>query len=295
MLAMNWAYVKRDEYHICLFTHHHNVNMAGVETCAVDLEDEGSIRRNLVKLEPGLVVHTVGMTNVDKCELNPGLAKVTNVDIARNIAKVTGEMGIKLVHISTDHLFSGKKPLVDEGEAPAPLNVYATTKLEAEREVMKHHPGALIVRTNFYGCGHRDRISFTDWIYTSLTSSKKITMFDDVYYTPALIDNLVNSCHEVVNVGNSGILNIVGDERISKYTFAKIFAKVFGLDSSLIIKGSINDCKVDAERPKDMSLSNKKVTEIIMHGIGTVEEGLNNLLAQKQNNRDIEINRAYLG
>ena len=263
LLAMNWASTLRYDIEVCLLTHLQKVNMPGVKSEIVNLEDLESIKKIFIDFNPDVVVNTVGLTNVDECESFPDKAKLTNTTIACNLAKIAHLTKKKFVHISTDHLFAGENPLVDENEITTPLNVYAKTKVDAESCVFQEEPTALVIRTNFYGCGHKNRQSFSDWIIKSLTEGESIVAFDDVYFTPILIDDLVRSVMELIKINTSGIINIVGNERISKYKFATTLAKVFNLDESLIKKGRAKDVQFNAARPKDMSLSNQKLIQLI--------------------------------
>ncbi len=292
ILATNWAYLMRQQAQICLFTHRHIVNISQVESKQVSLDDINVLKKALNDWEAELVIHTAGLTNVDECERNPELARVVNVDIAANVARAAKDLGIRLVHISTDHLFQGDKPLVDENEPPNPINIYGKTKLEAEQRVLGYHPDALVVRTNFYGWGHTHRRSFSDWIIRTLSNGQKTTVFHDVYYTPILIDDLVIATHRLVNKCVSGILNIVASERISKYEFALAIADEFELDKRYINKGSIEDATLLAPRPKDMSLSNRKAVKILESEIGNIINGIKILHEQNRQLRPVNITEA---
>ena len=125
LLALNWAYVMRQEAEICLFTHNHEVNMNDVISKKVELSNENKIEKALTEWKPDLVIHTAGLTNVDECERKVELANKVNADIAHRVAKVVHKLGSKLVHISTDHLFDGATPYVTEEATPCPMNIYA--------------------------------------------------------------------------------------------------------------------------------------------------------------------------
>ena len=222
LLALNWAYFKRDEHKICLFTHTRQVFLPGVHALKVNLLDQSELRRSLAEFRPDLVVHAAGMTNVDECERNQKLTNLANVNTACNVARAARAFGARLIHISTDHIFAGNNAFVTEEEPPRPINVYAQSKLEAEQCVQELDTSALIVRTNFYGWGHRYRQSFSDWIINALRQEKTITMYDDVYYTPTLIDHVVLVAHELIDLGVSGVINVVSEDRVSKYKLVGI-------------------------------------------------------------------------
>ena len=75
----------------------------------------------LSKYQPDIVIHTAGIADVGKCESSPDLAHEVNVDLSKNIALACSEQGVKLVHISTDHLFDGSSKNINEDDEPNPL------------------------------------------------------------------------------------------------------------------------------------------------------------------------------
>lgn len=123
----------------------------------------------------------------------------------------------------------------------------------------------------------------TDNIIQVLQNANVYTAFDDVYFTPILISHLVSVIHALVNLGAQGIFHVVGDQRLSKYDFCLILAKIFGFRSSLLLPISIDDMPALVQRPKDMSLSNLKATQLLDRGFGSVYEGLISLRHQSDN------------
>lgn len=294
LLALNWACRMRHQLDVILGTHRQRVNLEGARSVALDLESPDHLSRQLQALAPTLVIHTAGMTRVEQCEQQPRDAEHANAGLARNVAIATHALGIKLVHISTDHLFSGSRSRVTEEELPEPLNVYARTKLQAEKWVREANPKTLIVRTNFFGWGHLYRQSFSDWIITSLRSGRRITMFENVYFTPILADSLAFVTHAMVAKEISGVLNIAGDERFSKYDFAICVAERFRLPKALVVRGRMDDLKPPVRRPHDMSLDNTKVSGLLGRPLGKVDEFLEELYEQEQQGRTTELQNAVL-
>ena len=268
LLAVNWACFARDTCEVVLALHKKNVALDRVKSIFVNLESRDDILEVLNQTSPDVVVHAAGLTNVDECQKNSQLAYHVNCELAANVAFACAKVGVKLVYISTDHLFSGQSPLSSEDSSTQPVNIYAESKLCAEHEVTLLNPEALIIRTNFFGWGHQFRQSFSDWIYSSIGDNKEITLFDDVYFTPILIDLLATYVHELLAINASGIFNIVSDERISKYAFGLLLCEKFGLSSHLIKRGNISSIKLLAPRPNDMSLSNKKLKKAL--GVGSI-------------------------
>jgi dTDP-4-dehydrorhamnose reductase len=275
----------RDRWDVVLGTHVHSVTLGGVIACSLNLEDVNRLAIQLDEIAPDLVVHTAGLTSVDRCEEDPVGARHANAVLARNVAEATASRHIKLVHISTDHLFAGTRSGYREDDTPEPLNEYARSKLLAEEWVVQADPGALIVRTNFFGWSHAGRQSFSDWIIYSLRAGKTITLFDDVYFTPILADTLATVSHRLVEHASGGIFNLVGDERVSKYEFAVRLAQAFDLPGTLIQRGKIRGAGLYAKRPSDMSLDNTRARNLLGCGLGRLDDYFQTLRHQESKGR----------
>lgn len=282
LLALNWAITRRTQQPVVLTLHEREVSLAGVQMRHVGLDSIEAVRTILESVRPGLVVHTAGLTNIERCETDPALAEHVNVDLAVTVAKACAEIGVPLAHISTDHLFDGEVAMRTEHDTPTPLNVYARTKAEAERRVTEMWPDALIIRTNFYGWGPGYRQSFSDVVLTALRAGRPISLFTDVYYTPVLAAVVAETCHELVNAGASGVFNVAGEDRLSKYEFGRRLAACFGLDAGLLRPSSINDLPALAPRPRDMSLNTDAVRAAVGHGLGGVDAHIALLRQQEE-------------
>lgn len=258
LLAVNWACAIRGQWDVVLGTHRRDVVLSGVSRRSIDLTDAHVFGRQLDEIRPDLIVHAAGLTDVDRCEADPAQAIAGNAAPARCVADAAASRAIRLVHISTDHLFTGERPLVAETEPPQPINQYAVSKLRAEEWVTAAAPAALVVRTNFFGWGHRGRRSFSDWILDNLRAGKRLSLFDDVFFTPILAARVASESHALIAGGLSGIFNICGDERVSKYDFGLRLAASFGLRHELIQRATIAGAGLKAPRPNDMSLDHGK-------------------------------------
>ncbi len=282
LLALNWAMAIRDRFTVVLGLHRKNIAIGCFEHHQLDIESVERFVRILEEIKPDIVIHTAGLTSVERCEAEPELAFHVNAKIAEIVARACSRLGVPLVHISTDHLFAGDVPLLSEVHPIEPVNIYGKTKAEAEDMVLMAYPDALVIRTNFFGWGTSYRKSFSDVIIEGLRAGKQLTLFDDVFYTPILVETLALVAHDLIDQQVRGIINIVGDERISKYEFGMKLADQFGLDCNLIKHGLIGDVSGLVQRPKDMSLSNQKVCKILGRKLGSVNEYVARLLQQEE-------------
>ena len=108
----------------------------------VEVRDERAMRNLLDRVRPDVVVHTAYRQD------GPGAREIT-VDGAEHVARAAAAVGARLVHLSTDVVFDGRKgaPYV-EADPVCPITEYGHAKAEAERRVAAVHPGALLVRTS---------------------------------------------------------------------------------------------------------------------------------------------------
>lgn len=271
LLALNWAQALRDSFDIILGMHNRSINLRGAITKKIDLESLESFGSLLEEIIPDVVIHAAGLTSVDQCESDPSLAHHINVTLTENVAKACLRAGVQLVYISTDHLFSGTNQMVDEDHPVFPINVYGKTKAYAEALVLDINAQSLVIRTNFYGWGPSYRKSFSDSIIDTLRSGSQIQLFQDVFFTPILAESVGMLVHNLIGLKVSGIYNIVGDERISKYDFGLAIAQEFDLEPNRIIPCRISNQSSLTQRPHDMSLSNIKVKNLLGYSPGDVK------------------------
>lgn len=282
LLALNWALAIRESHTVTLGLHNRIISLAGVQTRKVELGSVEHLVRIFDEAQISIVLHAAGFTSVEQCEAKPDQARHIHADLAGNVAKACAKLDLPMMHISTDHLFSGEMPLLTETTPVAPINAYARTKANAELQVLEAHPLALLIRTNFYGWGTGYRRSFSDMILDKLRDNRKISLFQDVFYTPILVETLARTAHDLLDLKVTGIVNIVGDERISKYEFGIKIAEEFGLDPGLIKPGLLADRVALVQRPRDMSLSNQKACKLLGRQLGGVSAHLARLHQQER-------------
>ena len=286
LLGTNWAIWNKDKHDIFLGINKVNVKIQSAQSVKVNFSTLKNTERTIIDLIPDVVINTIGLTNVDYCEEKPQLSKFANEIIPSFIAQICNKYDIPLVHISTDHLFDGNRAFATEEERTKPLNEYAKSKARGEKLVSKHCPKSLIIRTNFFGWGPYYRQSFSDFIIFNLRQKKEIILFNDIYFSPILIEHLILFIYELIEIDSFGIFNVVSDGRLSKYDFGIKLAKRFDLDLKLIKKGSIEDLTYLVSRPKDMSLSNKKLSKHLNKSIGSVDHQISELYNQQSKIRE---------
>jgi dTDP-4-dehydrorhamnose reductase len=116
----------------------------------LDIVETSQIESSLREFHPEMIINAAAYTAVDQAEKDPEQAYAVNALGPANLARVAAAEAIRLVHISTDLVFSGSRPTPYlPSDTADPLSVYGASKLEGERRVLAIAPRqALIVRTS---------------------------------------------------------------------------------------------------------------------------------------------------
>jgi len=276
LLALNWAVSRMHRDNVWLGLNSRKINLDGAHM----LQLSGDLDAAVETVKPDAVIHTAAMTDVEACEAQEKQAIAVNCNLAKDAANAAYRHSLPFVHISTDHLFSGRQPMVNETATCLPLNSYGYSKWMGERAVFRAHPSALILRVNFFGWGPRYRPSFSDWVISNLSSGKPITLYDNVFTTPLYVSEVIDYAHQLLDAKAHGTYHLSSSDRISKHDFGMRLAEAFNLDMPLISKGSYN-ANVGAPRPLDMSLSNKKICSRLGISQINLDQSIEKLSAEK--------------
>jgi dTDP-4-dehydrorhamnose reductase len=228
----------------------------GVNSLQVDLTDAARTQRALDQALPQVIVNLAALTNVDECERSPHKAYLANVHVVENLARwIRGAKSqCHLVQISTDQVYDGAGP---HGEGAVTLtNYYGFSKYAGELAATTVE--GTVLRTNFFGpstCPGRSSLS--DWLVHSLTSNSKITVFEDVQFSPLSLKSLVEQIGRVVGDPRRGIFNLGSREGMSKADFAFHVARLLNLPASSMIRGRSQSVALLAYRPKDMRMDSR--------------------------------------
>jgi dTDP-4-dehydrorhamnose reductase len=226
-------------------------------TVKFNLTNKIKLKKYILKNKIDLIINLSSIANVDICEKYKKKAYKTHVIIPRILSKTSKLLNIKIVHISTDHLFNGKnRKLYSETSVSNPLNYYAKTKKRGEEEIAMSAEN-LILRTNFFGENKISKNSFSDKIIFNLKKRKYIHLWSDVYFSPMHIKYLCIIIEFLISKNEKGIYNI-STSKISKYKLGVLIARKMKLDFKKIIPTEF-DLKRFIRRPKNMSLSNQKL------------------------------------
>lgn len=241
---------------------------------------------NLIK--PDLVIHCAGLTDVDKCENEPGQAHDANVTITENIVRCCSDK-TKMIYISTDQVYGKAEDHSEMNTNLQPVNQYGITKFQGEQKVEELCNNYIIVRTNIFGWNVKHgRVSSAEWIYRSLNNNEEITLFTDYTFSPIYADNLGEIILDLVNMDYHGVINIGSTISCSKYDFGMLLAETCDLDQSLISAGSIKDHSLFATRPDKLDLDTCK-SETIGLNIPNWQVSIESFELERKNKQSREI------
>jgi len=266
------------EFSLCAMASGSNRNTKTPELSyfEIDLTDFKSIKIQLNLLEPDFIINALAMTNVDACETDKETCDLINVNFVEQLAKISYELEVHLIHISTDFIFDGEKGMYLETDLPNPVNYYGLSKLKSEKIIQEFLENYTILRTILvYGkVANMKRSNIVLWVKKSLENREIIRVVDDQYRMPTYVGSLADACLLAINQKAKGIFNISGSEILSIYDLAIQIADFYKLPKSLIRSIASTNLKQEAQRPPKTGF----VLEKAVHKLGfkplTFLEGL---------------------
>jgi dTDP-4-dehydrorhamnose reductase len=119
----------------------------GWDRSDVDVADGESLKLKVGSLKPSVIINCVAYNDVDGAEDNREAAMKMNAEVPGNLAAITKDLDITLVHFSTNYVFDGAKGEYQESDGPHPLSIYAESKYQGELAVQKNTGKFYIIRT----------------------------------------------------------------------------------------------------------------------------------------------------
>jgi len=258
-----------------------------IEWECFDLTDTSLLNEWLNKNKPDIVIHCAAIVNVDLCEDDVGLATELHVKSTKVMADYLDCNNARLIYISTDSVFDGKKQgAYSEADSVNPLNVYAKTKLMGEKLVLSKNNG-LVLRTNIIGWTQGANTSFAEWVLESLIDNTPLNLFYDVHFSPLTVYDLSLVIEKIVKQPLFGLYHCASSDSISKYDFGKKMAKIFQLSCTNINRVSVDKMTFKAIRPKNMALNVKKISSDLKYNLASVEDSLKSLKHQYDKKKDL--------
>jgi len=283
LLGLNLAMIRQNVDNVVGTVLSHQLSPLYFEVHVFDLSVPGSGQDLVRRIRPDLVVNCAALASLETCEKQPELAWRLNAELPGELAESTLSLGIPFIHISTDAVFDGKNGNYSEEETTNPINTYGRSKLAGEKAVHSVNSEALIARVNFYGWSLSGTKSLCEFFYNNLRDGQQINGFIDLFYSPMMVADLIDTLFEMIDKKLHGIYHVSSDVPLSKYAFGCRLANEFGFDPALIKPISYKEIGFRTDRSLDLTLNVNKLIHDLGHPVPGVTEGLKRLHIQEQN------------
>ena len=232
-----------------------------------DLLDVQAITRVMDEARPEAVIHCAAIADLDKCEENPDLARRTNAELPGQIADMCARRGLRLIHISTDAVFSGEK---------------SGAYYEGEAAVLQAYPQASVARVNFYGWSLSGRRSLAEFFVNNLSRGATVNGFTDVAFCPMFVQHLGGILIKMLSGNLPGVFHVVGPQAMTKFQFGVEIARKFGFPERLVSPQSVEKSNLGARRSHNLWLSTNKISTDLRMTLPDFSTGLDAFHAQYQ-------------
>jgi dTDP-4-dehydrorhamnose reductase len=238
------------------------------EVLAIDLDELDITRRVdlealVQKFMPDIIINCAAYTQVDHCEIEKKLAWNVNVTGTENLVNCMKKQGERLIHISTDYVFDGRKKIPDpyvETDQPNPVSYYGKTKHESEKVVQRASDRHVIVRPAWmYG------VNGYNFLKTMLSLALKnpgheIKVVNDQYGSPTWSYALALQIERIIHAHAGGIYHATGEGFCTWFELAEYFLNKMQVPHN-IVPCTSREYPTRAQRPKNSILENRHLKE----------------------------------
>ena len=233
----------------------------GQEGIPLDIRNQVALKEIINTTAPDILINLAAMTNVDACELNPKLAGEINV---AGLQHICDSFKGKIIHLSTDYVFDGTSGPYKEDDPLNPISIYGKTKLASEHILLEKDIKNLVIRGNvLYDYSPHTSASFLNWVVSSLKNNQEIKVVEDQFNNPTWTRSMSDIIELSIENDLEGIIHWGDSVHISRYEFAKLIAKKFSLNDSLIKPVLTSELNQPARRPLQSGLSTEKLVNML--------------------------------
>ena len=243
----------------------------------IDIREEKKTVNKIESFRPEIVINVAAYTDVDGCESNEEKAFAVNAEGMKHVALGALRCRAKVVYLSTDYIFDGKKkePYLED-DPPNPLNVYGRSKWKGEQYVRELVKDALIVRTQWlYG---RYGNNFVNSILRQAREKKVLSIVNDQIGSPTYTVDLSEAISVLLQYDARGVFHIANSDLCTWYTFGQAILKLSGMERVKVIPISSKELGRPAIRPAYSVLHCQKLKQVTGMILRPWSEALKNFL-----------------
>jgi len=252
----------------------------------LDIADSGQVPRVLAEVRADVIINTAAMHQVEKCEADPLKAFTVNALGARNLAQAANSGKARLIHISTDYVFSGSKmePYL-ESDCPLPLNAYGNSKLAGELFVRSMAEKHYVIRVSgLYGktpCLEKGGLNFVDLMLKLARERKEVRVVDDEVLTPTASKEVARQILKMLKgKAENGLYHATAEGSCSWFEFAR---EIFRLSHSTVTlnKAAPGEFPAKVPRPRYSVLENANLKRQNLNGMAFWQDALAEYMLEK--------------
>jgi len=249
------ALLKESDHEVRAWSGSRELRVGSLAIEPVDLRDGAGIRSALEGAAPEAILHLAALSRVGEAYWHPTEAIRINAEATEDLADWAEAHGARLVAVSTDLVFDGRKPWYREGDEPRPISVYGQTKRAGELTVFGRSKQLVARLGLLYGPSLSDRPTTTDQLAALLRDGETPTAFEDEFRTPLDYRTAASILLRLLERPElEGILHVAGPRRLSRFQLARRLAEAMGFDPSAIRPNRQADVASEEPRPPDVSL-----------------------------------------
>lgn len=194
----------------------------GVDWHKLDIRSRDDVRALALRARPDAIINAAYLQS----------DWATTADGGMHVALAAAATGARLVHVSSDAVFSGIAPSYDESSPPDPVSPYGAAKAAAETAIKGIAPAAVIARTSLIvGDGDSKHERFVHALAAGSTSG---ALFTDEVRCPIHVTDLAAALLEFAAAPYAGICHAAGADAISRCELGLLIAARDGLDQAAI-------------------------------------------------------------
>jgi len=179
----------------------------------LDVTAPNEVDATFEDFEPTVVVNCAAVSDVTECDEHRSRAWAVNARAVKRLAKHCQEAGARLIQLSTDFVFNGKRGPYDERARPDPVNYYGRTKLAGENALREVDLSdwALVRTVLLYGTGlNLSRSNVVRWMIDRLSTGTPLQLVDDQWRTPTYVPDLADGIARLIELEKTGTYHLSG-------------------------------------------------------------------------------------
>lgn len=241
-----------------VLTGHEVIALAHAQLDVTRFEDT---RRGLAAHRPDIVINAAAYIDVDGAESDHAGAYRLNAVAPRNLSVASYELGVPLVHVSTDYVFDGlgDRPY-HEFDQTNPLSIYGKSKLAGEQTAVAHNPRHYIVRTSWLY--HTEGKNFPKAMLAQ-SQRAEVRVVCDQYGSPTYAPHLAEAIARLMETGAYGTYHLAGNGAASRFEMTRKLYQFLGIET-VALPAATADFPRPAPRPRYSVLTTVQEPEIIL-------------------------------